>query len=250
MLRRNVGIKVPAFNNCIYGLTKGQYSPTSEFIREVETKSARFGSGFSPINPLALALGAEATFVARNVDVMQQHLKETLKKAAAHKGGAYVEILQNCNIFNDGAQQYLTEKDGAHRAHRESRARQATDLWQEPRQGHTPEWTRSRSGSKLGKWRFRARSAHPRRTVSQSGLRVFAGLKDGRDAWFPDTHWRASFLEQHVQRYEDIMANQVNDVTAKRGAGDLDKLLRSGDTWEVQAKALLLLKRFRKISGN
>jgi 2-oxoglutarate ferredoxin oxidoreductase subunit beta len=109
MLRRNVGVKVLMFNNRIYGLTKGQYSPTSEFGKK--TKSTPFGSDARPFNPLALAIGAEATFVARSVDVFQQHLKDTLKKAAAHNGAAYIEILQNCNIFNDGAWQYLTEKE-------------------------------------------------------------------------------------------------------------------------------------------
>src|SRR5260370_41351617 len=103
MLRRNVGIKVLMFNNRIDGLTKGQYSPTSEFGKK--TKSTPFGSDARPFNPLVLALGAEATFVARSVDVMQQHLKETLKKAAAHQGSAYVEILQNCNILNHRARQ-------------------------------------------------------------------------------------------------------------------------------------------------
>ena len=109
MLRRNVGVKVLMFNNKIYGLTKGQYSPTSEFGKK--TKSTPFGSDTRPFNPIALALGAEATFVARSVDVFQQHLKDTLKKAAAHKGSAYVEILQNCNIFNDGAWVGVTEKE-------------------------------------------------------------------------------------------------------------------------------------------
>src|SRR3984893_16620274 len=109
MLRRTVGIKVLMFNNRIYGLTKGQYSPTSEFGKK--TKSTPYGSDTRPFYPLALAIGAEATFVARSVDVFQQHLKDTLKKAAAHPGSAYVEILQNCNIFNDGAWTYLTEKE-------------------------------------------------------------------------------------------------------------------------------------------
>ena len=109
MLRRNVGLKVLLFNNRIYGLTKGQYSPTSEFNKK--TKSTPFGSLDRPFNPVSLAIGAEATFVARSVDVFQAHLKETLKHAAAHKGSAFVEILQNCNIFNDGAWFSLTERD-------------------------------------------------------------------------------------------------------------------------------------------
>ena len=88
---------------------RASISPTSEFGKK--TKSTPFGSDARPFNPLALAIGAEATFVARSVDVFQQHLKDTLKKAAAHKGSAYIEILQNCNIFNDGAWKYVTEKE-------------------------------------------------------------------------------------------------------------------------------------------
>src|SRR2546428_13635993 len=109
MLRRNVGIKVLLFNNRIYGLTKGQSSPTSEFHKL--TKSTPFGSPDRPFNPVSLAIGSEATFVARSVDVFQSHLKDTLRHAAAHKGSAFIEILQNCNIFNDGAWFSLTEKD-------------------------------------------------------------------------------------------------------------------------------------------
>ena len=109
MLRRNVGLKVLMFNNKIYGLTKGQYSPTSEIGKK--TKSTPYGTTDRPFNPISLAIGSEATFVARSVDIFQQHLRETLKKAAAHQGAAYVEILQNCNIFNDGAWENLTEKD-------------------------------------------------------------------------------------------------------------------------------------------
>jgi 2-oxoglutarate ferredoxin oxidoreductase subunit beta len=109
VLRRNVDMKILLFNNRIYGLTKGQYSPTSEFGKK--TKSTPFGNADRPFNPLSLVIGADTSFVARSVDVFQQHLKDTLKKAAAHKGSAYIEILQNCNIFNDGAWFNLTEKE-------------------------------------------------------------------------------------------------------------------------------------------
>src|SRR3989441_2151451 len=101
MLRRNVGIKVLMFNNRIYGLTKGQYSPTSELGKK--TKSTPFGSAEQPINPLGVALASECTFVARSVDTDTQHLTHILERAARHKGTAFVEIYQNCNIFNDGA---------------------------------------------------------------------------------------------------------------------------------------------------
>jgi 2-oxoglutarate/2-oxoacid ferredoxin oxidoreductase subunit beta len=106
-LRRNVNLKILLFNNRIYGLTKGQYSPTSE-IGKV-TKSTPVGSADSPFNPLSLALGAEATFVARTIDSDRKHLQSVLRAAAEHQGSAFVEIYQNCNIFNDGAFEVLKD---------------------------------------------------------------------------------------------------------------------------------------------
>src|SRR5215216_6302825 len=100
-LRRNVPIKILLFNNQIYGLTKGQYSPTSEEGKV--TKSTPFGSLDHPFNPLSVALGAEASFVARTHDMDRQHMMEVFRRAHAHKGSAFVEIYQNCNVFNDGA---------------------------------------------------------------------------------------------------------------------------------------------------
>ena len=100
-LRRNVPLKILLFNNQIYGLTKGQYSPTSEEGKV--TKSTPFGSQDHPFNPVSLALGAEASFVARTVDTDKRHVADTLRAAAAHRGTAFVEIYQNCNVFNDGA---------------------------------------------------------------------------------------------------------------------------------------------------
>ena len=108
-LRRNVNLKILLFNNRIYGLTKGQYSPTSE-IGKI-TKSTPVGSADSPFNPLSLALGAEATFVARTMDSDRKHLQSVLRAAAEHKGSAFVEIYQNCNIFNDGAFDVLKDPE-------------------------------------------------------------------------------------------------------------------------------------------
>jgi 2-oxoglutarate ferredoxin oxidoreductase subunit beta len=109
LLRRNVDVRLLMFNNQIYGLTKGQYSPTSPFGKKA--KSTPLGSIDYPIDPVSLALGAGATFVARTLDVNVQHIQDVLKRAAAHKGTAFVEIYQNCNIFNDGAFTQLTDKD-------------------------------------------------------------------------------------------------------------------------------------------
>src|SRR5215831_9188680 len=107
-IRRNMDLKIILFNNEIYGLTKGQYSPTSRI--GTRTKSSPLGSIDTPLRPLSLALGADATFVARTLDVDINHLTETLKRAAAHKGTAFVEVYQNCKIFNDGVFEYATDK--------------------------------------------------------------------------------------------------------------------------------------------
>src|SRR5215471_5748101 len=107
-IRRNVDLKIVLFNNEIYGLTKGQYSPTSRL--GTRTKSSPLGSIDNPLRPLSLAIGAEATFVARTVDVDIHHLTETLKRAAVHRGTAFVEIYQNCKIFNDGVFDYASDK--------------------------------------------------------------------------------------------------------------------------------------------
>ncbi|MGW7231160.1 2-oxoacid:ferredoxin oxidoreductase subunit beta [Streptomyces sp. CBMAI 2042] len=113
-LRRNVNLKILLFNNRIYGLTKGQYSPTSE-VGKI-TKSTPMGSLDAPFNPVSLALGAEASFVARTVDSDRKHLTDVLRQAAAHDGTALVEIYQNCNIFNDGAFEVLKDKEQAEEA--------------------------------------------------------------------------------------------------------------------------------------
>ncbi|MFI5264867.1 MAG: 2-oxoacid:ferredoxin oxidoreductase subunit beta [Candidatus Kapaibacterium sp.] len=109
MLRRNFNLNVLLFNNKIYGLTKGQYSPTSEHGKK--TKSTPYGSIDHPLNPVLFALGCEATFVARSIDRDPKHMQEVIKRASAHHGTSFMEIYQNCNIFNDGAFLDLTEKD-------------------------------------------------------------------------------------------------------------------------------------------
>jgi 2-oxoglutarate ferredoxin oxidoreductase subunit beta len=107
-IRRNVDMKIILFNNEIYGLTKGQYSPTSRI--GTRTKSSPMGSIDNPLRPLSIAIGAEATFVARTIDIDIHHLTEVLKRAAAHKGTAFIEIYQNCKIFNDAVFEYATDK--------------------------------------------------------------------------------------------------------------------------------------------
>src|ERR1700691_5147900 len=230
MLRRNVGIKVLMFNNKIYGLTKGQYSPTSEFGKK--TKSTPFGNADRPFNPLGLAIGAEATFVARSVDVMQGHLKDTLKKAAAHQGAAYIEILQNCNIFNDGAWQYLTEKDAR------------TDHIVHLEHGKPLIYGKNRDkGIRLN-------------GLDLEVVQLGNGVTEKDLLVHDEKHPRAAyaFLLAHMEhrpgfptpigvfrswdnvpRYENLINDQIGKVHAKRGKGDLAKLLCSGDTWELKA---------------
>jgi 2-oxoglutarate/2-oxoacid ferredoxin oxidoreductase subunit beta len=227
MLRRNVGLKVLLFNNKIYGLTKGQYSPTSEIGKKA--KSTPYGSVDRPFYPLSLALGAEATFVARSVDVFQNHLKGVLRRAAAHQGTAFVEILQNCNIFNDGAWQTITDKEG--------------------RDDHT---ILLEHGQPLvfGKDRDRG--------IRINGLELeVVKLGDGiteKDLIFHDEknpNPAYAFLLSRMDAqpgyptplgvlravdapaYERLARAQVTDVIARKGPGDLGKLLRSGEVWEV-----------------
>jgi 2-oxoglutarate ferredoxin oxidoreductase subunit beta len=229
MLRRNVGIKVLMFNNRIYGLTKGQYSPTSEFGKK--TKSTPFGSDTRPFNPLALALGAEATFVARSVDVFQGHLKEILKKAAAHQGSAYVEILQNCNIFNDGAWLGVTEKD--------ARSEHVVHL----EHGKPLIFGKNHDkGIRLNGLDLEI--VQLGNGVAESDLLIHD--EEYRNATYAFLLAKMEELPgfptpigvfrswNDITRYEDNVAAQVRDVTARRGPGDITKLLRSGDTWEVR----------------
>ena len=230
MLRRNVGIKVLLFNNRIYGLTKGQYSPTSEFHKI--TKSTPYGSPDRPFNPVSLAIGAEATFVARSVDIFQAHLKDTLRAAAAHKGSAFVEILQNCNIFNDGAWTGLTEKD--------ARSEHVIQL----EHGKPLVFGKNKDKGIRRKPDGDIEVVALGNGISESDLVV-------HDAHHPRPSY--AFLLSHMEgrpgfptpigvlrawddlpRYEDVVNDQVNEIIKTKGAGDLNKLLRGGDVWEVK----------------
>ncbi|HEY6554449.1 MAG TPA: 2-oxoacid:ferredoxin oxidoreductase subunit beta [Vicinamibacteria bacterium] len=228
MLRRNVGIKVLLFNNKIYGLTKGQYSPTSE--RGKKAKSTPYGSLDRPFNPLSLALGAEATFVARSVDVFQPHLKAVLRKTAAHQGTAFVEILQNCNIFNDGAWEALTEKD--------LRDDQTIAL----EHGQPLLFGKNKDkgirmkgldlevvalGNGIGESDL---VVHDERNPNPAYAFLLSRM-DGRPG-FPTPLGVLRAVEAPV--YEDAMNEQVQQVIAKNGKGDLSALLQAGDTWKVQ----------------
>ena len=226
-MRRNVDIKVLLFNNRIYGLTKGQYSPTSEVGKK--TKTSPYGSLDRPLQPISIALAAEATFVARSADVYGQHLAEVLGRAAAHRGSAFVEILQNCNIFNDGAFAGVTD--------RQTREDEKVDLVHgEPMvfgkdrdrgirvQGLTPEVVRvgpdGVSEEDLLHHDENAAGAHLAYLLSQL---------EPPDFPTPMGVFRA--LEEET--YDDAIHRQIHDARAAAPEIDLDALLQEGDTWRI-----------------
>jgi 2-oxoglutarate/2-oxoacid ferredoxin oxidoreductase subunit beta len=232
-LRRNVNLKILLFNNKIYGLTKGQYSPTSDV--GTVTKSTPVGSVDTPFNPVSLALGAEATFVARTMDSDRKHLTATLRAAAEHRGTALVEIYQNCPIFNDGAFQLLKDRD-------EAQARIIHLADGEPvRVGEDQVVVRGASGALEV---VDAAGADPGRVVTHdmaaaNPAQAFAlsRLDDPGMAHVPMGIFRS------VERptYDDLVRAQVDGATAAGGGratdADLANLLHGKDTWTVPAGA-------------
>ena len=229
LLRRNFDVNIMMFNNQIYGLTKGQYSPTSE--EHKVTKSTPFGSIDHPFNPLALAMGADATFIARTMDRDPKHLQESLLRSNAHKGSSFLEIYQNCNIFNDGAFEIFTDKA----------SKPVETLFLE-------------QGKPL------VFGANKEKGIKLDGFKpVVVDLAEGDsadDCWIHDDHdfYKAQILVRmfddpniagHLPRpfgvfyeteracYEDQMQMQIDEVIAKKGLGDLNKLLRGGETWTI-----------------
>jgi len=225
-LRRNVGVKILMFNNRIYGLTKGQYSPTSELGKK--TKSTPLGSVDYPFNPLSLALGAGATFVARTVDIFQQHQKETLRQAAQHKGTAFVEIYQNCNIFNDKAFSYMTEKE----------TKDDNVLYME----HGKPLVFGKAKDKG----IRMRGTEMEVIQLGNGLTADDCLVWDSKLDNPATAFLAAqllppdfptalgvFRNVEVPSYEERVVDQMRQETERLGVGTLDDLLKAGDTWTV-----------------
>ena len=224
-LRRNVDIKILLFNNRIYGLTKGQYSPTSELGKV--TKSTPFGSLDYPLNPIEIALGAEATFVARSVDVEAKHLQETLKRAHEHKGSAFIEILQNCNVFNDRAWEPITDRatKGDHQLVLE--------------QGKPLVFGKNREkGIRLGK------DMNPEIVTLGDGVDASQLLV--HDESNPSMAYILSRLGPQfptpigvfrvVKRmtYDEGANAQIESAKKRLGPGDLEAILNRGDTWVVK----------------
>ncbi len=230
LLRRNLDVNVLLFNNQIYGLTKGQYSPTSE--EHKITKSTPMGSIDHPFNPLALAMGADASFIARSMDRDPKHLQSMLTRSYQHKGASFLEIYQNCNIFNDGAFEIFTEKS--------TKPDEALFLEQ---------------GKPL------VFGATQNKGIRLDGMKpVVVELGNGvtaDDLWIHDDHdfYKAQtlvrmfddptksgthfprpfgvFFETDRPCYEDVMAMQLEEAIATKGKGDLDKLLRGKEVWEI-----------------
>lgn len=229
LLRRNFDINLLLFNNQIYGLTKGQYSPTSE--EHKVTKSSPYGSIDHPFNPAALALGADATFVARSMDRDPKHLQEMLMRSYRHKGASFLEIYQNCNIFNDGAFEIFTEKS-----------------------------TKADNTLFLEQGKPLIFGAQRNKGIKLEGFRpVIVDLDGGAsvdDLWVHDEKdfYKAQILvrmfedprkEGHLPRpfgvffeterpcYEELLQEQVDQVLSAKGPGNLDKLLRGGETWTI-----------------
>ena len=228
LLRRNFDVNILLFNNQIYGLTKGQYSPTSE--ENKITKSTPFGSIDHPFNPLALAMGADASFVARTMDRDPKHLQAMLLRAHAHHGASFLEIYQNCNIFNDGAFEAYTEKS--------SKADEAIFL---------------ENGQPL------VFGAQKNKGIKLDGFTpIVVSLQDGishEELWIHDESdiYKAQILTrmfsdpkdaQHLPRpfgvfyqalrptYEDMMNEQIRLAKEKKPA-DLNKLIKGSEVWEI-----------------
>ena len=227
VLRRNVNLKILLFNNRIYGLTKGQYSPTSELGKI--TKSTPMGSLDGPFNPVSLALGAEATFVARSIDSDRKHLTSVLQAAAEHRGTALVEIYQNCNIFNDEAFEPL--KDPATRDDFTIRLEHGQPIiWGAQSQyGVTRSDDAALKVVNVADVEASALLVHDAHADDPSHAFDLSRLADLSLARTPIGVFRA------VQRpvYDDLMRGQLDTARATQGDPDLAELLAGSDTWTV-----------------
>ena len=226
LLRRNIDIKVLLFNNQIYGLTKGQYSPTSE--KGKITKSTPFGSIDYPFNPAALALGSSASFVARTMDRDPKHMQAVLKRAAGHKGTSFVEIYQNCNVFNDGAFFRFTEKDSKDDNVVFLEHGKPLVFGKEHDKGirlngFAPEVV----SLKDGKYSANDLLVHDETDTTLSFILADMTYKPNLPRPV------GIFLANDRPCYDEEMGGQISTAKEKRGDGDMKKLLHSGETWVI-----------------
>jgi 2-oxoglutarate ferredoxin oxidoreductase subunit beta len=229
LLRRNFDVNILLFNNEIYGLTKGQYSPTSH--EGQITKSSPYGVIDHAFNPAALCLGAEATFVARSMDRDPLQLREVLKRAHLHKGSSVVEIYQNCNVFNDGAFEIFTEKA----------SKKLTTLFVNHGQpllfgennskgivldGFTPKIVNLENTSANDLW------IHDENDRVKAS--ILARMFDHPSAEGAMPRPFGVFYSENRSCYEDLLNAQIAEITTKRGKGNLDDILKGNSVWEIQ----------------
>ena len=225
-IRRNLDINIVLFNNQIYGLTKGQYSPTSPLGKV--TKSTPMGAIDNPLHPLSIAIGCEATFVARSIDVNIKHLGMVLKRAAEHRGASFVEVYQNCNIFNDGAFGYATDKD--------TKADTVVELehgkpliFGKNRDkgirlhGMTPEIVELGKGISEDDLLF-----HDEKAPEPSLAYLLSRM---RHPEFPEPIGVFRCVDR--PRYDDEVSRQIVTAVEKKGSGDFNALYNSAETWMV-----------------
>jgi 2-oxoglutarate ferredoxin oxidoreductase subunit beta len=225
-MRRNIGLKIILLNNRIYGLTKGQCSPTSEFGKK--TKTTPLGSIDRPFNPVSVALGAGATFVARTIDSDLQHMQQVLRRAAEHPGTAFVEVLQNCMVFNDGAYEAISDRG-----------------------------TRADARLLLEHGKPLLYGAENDKGIRLRGFEPEVVTLDGQGAGMPDlvvhdekaANGGLAYLLSHFATplpvplgvfraiaqpaYESLNAEAAAEARKRRGEGRLDELFNSGDTWTI-----------------
>jgi 2-oxoglutarate ferredoxin oxidoreductase subunit beta len=225
-LRRNVNLKILLFNNRIYGLTKGQYSPTSELGKV--TKSTPMGSLDYPFNPLSVAIGAEASFVARAIDTDKKGLTEVLGEAARHRGSAFVEILQNCNIYNDGAFDYVRE-DKDNRIY--LRAGEPIRFGAGGEKGVVQHTDGSAQVVSMADVDEGALLVHDPAHREPSLAFALSRLTFETDGALP----LGVFRDVDRPVYDDLMGEQLEHAREQQGEGDLEALLHSGDTWTIGA---------------
>ncbi len=227
IIRRNVDVVIVLFNNRIYGLTKGQYSPTSK--QGMVTKTSPTGTIDYPLNPVSLVLGAGATFVARSIDVDVHHLVATLERAARHKGTSFVEVYQNCRVFNDGA--FMEFGDKAVRPDRTVALEHGKPLifGKDRDRGirldcTTPEVVELGNGVTEDDILVHDETLEDPTTASILGRMEY-----------PEFPVPLGVLRA-VQRppYDDLMEDQIREAVAKQGEGDLEALFAEGDTWTVE----------------
>jgi 2-oxoglutarate ferredoxin oxidoreductase subunit beta len=226
-IRRNVGLKIILFNNRIYGLTKGQYSPTSEFGKR--TKSSPFGTIEQPVHPTSVAIGAEITFVARCVDVDVKLMQKLLRRAAEHKGTAFVEIYQDCNVYNHGSYAFASDRKTKldnllYLEHGKpmifgKRRDKGIRL-----RGMTPEVVDF--GPHHSEYEL---LVHDEKAPDPTLAYLLSRMH------FPDFPEPVGvFRDVELPTYEDLLRAQIEEVKEKRGVGELDKLFEGAGTWTVE----------------